>query len=391
MGGSMGSTVGEKFAQACERAAAQRVPLVCVTASGGARACRRILSLMQLPKTVCAVDELRDARCAFISVMTHPTTAGVLAGFANLGDVTISEPGALLAFTGPRVVQQTTREKLRGGLRPGRVQCEVRPRGRHRPAGRASPLRRQGSRDVHPGAVTVTDSPSSQAEQLKLMERLAKLRDLPLLRGVGVSGEMSRLKRRLDQLASGRARTRSGMRSSWHGTRIAPTRWTTWSGSTRTSSSSTATARSRTTRRSWQAWRASTSVQSSSSATRRAGTSVRADLPQLRDDLPGGLPQGDAGDGAGRPSSLPVVTLVDTPGAYPGVNAEQHEQGVGLPAASWPWPGWACRVSPASSARAARVGPSRLRSPTVCSCGERDLLGDRPRVRRNPLARRERG
>jgi acetyl-CoA carboxylase carboxyl transferase subunit beta len=67
---------------------------------------------MQLPKTVCAVDELHEARCGFISVMTHPTTAGVLASFASLGDVIVSEPGALLAFTGPRVVQQTTREKL---------------------------------------------------------------------------------------------------------------------------------------------------------------------------------------------------------------------------------------------------------------------------------------
>ena len=112
MGGSMGSTVGEKLARACDRAATRQVPLVCVTASGGARMQEGILSLMQLPKTVCAVEDLRDARCAFLSVMTHPTTAGVLASFASLGDVIISEPGALLAFTGPRVVQQTTREKL---------------------------------------------------------------------------------------------------------------------------------------------------------------------------------------------------------------------------------------------------------------------------------------
>jgi acetyl-CoA carboxylase carboxyl transferase subunit beta len=112
MGGSMGSTVGEKFARACERASAREVPLVCVTASGGARMQEGILSLMQLPKTVSAVDELREARSAFISVMTHPTTAGVLASFASLGDVIVSEPGALLAFTGPRVVQQTTRERL---------------------------------------------------------------------------------------------------------------------------------------------------------------------------------------------------------------------------------------------------------------------------------------
>jgi acetyl-CoA carboxylase carboxyl transferase subunit beta len=112
MGGSMGSTVGEKFARACDRAAERGVPLVCVTASGGARMQEGILSLMQLPKTVCAVDELRESRSAFISIMSHPTTAGVLASFASLGDVIVSEPGALLAFTGPRVVQQTTREKL---------------------------------------------------------------------------------------------------------------------------------------------------------------------------------------------------------------------------------------------------------------------------------------
>ena len=71
-----------------------------------------ILSLMQLPKTVCAVEDLHDAGCALLSVLAHPTTAGVLASFASLGDVTVAEPGALISFTGPRVVQQTTREKL---------------------------------------------------------------------------------------------------------------------------------------------------------------------------------------------------------------------------------------------------------------------------------------
>jgi acetyl-CoA carboxylase carboxyl transferase subunit beta len=112
MGGSMGSVVGEKFARACEQAADRRVPLVSVTASGGARMQEGILSLMQMPKTVCAVEDLHDARCALINVFTHPTTAGVLASFASLGDVTIAEPGSLISFTGPRVVQQTTREKL---------------------------------------------------------------------------------------------------------------------------------------------------------------------------------------------------------------------------------------------------------------------------------------
>jgi len=112
MGGSMGRVVGEKFTRACESAAERRVPLVSVTASGGARMQEGILSLMQLPKTVCAVEELHDSGGAMISVMAHPTTAGVLASFASLGDVIIAEPGALLSFTGPRVVQQTTREKL---------------------------------------------------------------------------------------------------------------------------------------------------------------------------------------------------------------------------------------------------------------------------------------
>jgi acetyl-CoA carboxylase carboxyl transferase subunit beta len=112
MGGSMGSVVGEKFSRACDSAAQRGVPLVSVTASGGARMQEGILSLMQLPKTVCAVEDLHDSGQAMISVMTHPTTAGVLASFASLGDVIVAEPGALLAFTGPRVVQQTTREKL---------------------------------------------------------------------------------------------------------------------------------------------------------------------------------------------------------------------------------------------------------------------------------------
>jgi acetyl-CoA carboxylase carboxyl transferase subunit beta len=112
MGGSMGSAVGEKFSRACDAAAERGIPLVSVPSSGGARMQEGILSLMQLPKTVVAVEELHDVRVPLITVMSHPTTAGVLASFASLGDVTIAEPGALIAFTGPRVVQQTTREKL---------------------------------------------------------------------------------------------------------------------------------------------------------------------------------------------------------------------------------------------------------------------------------------
>jgi acetyl-CoA carboxylase carboxyl transferase beta subunit len=112
MGGSMGSVVGEKFSRACDSSAERGVPLIAVTSSGGARMQEGILSLMQLPKTVCAVEDLHDAGQPMIVVMGHPTTAGVLASFASLGDVLLAEPGALIAFTGPRVVQQTTREKL---------------------------------------------------------------------------------------------------------------------------------------------------------------------------------------------------------------------------------------------------------------------------------------
>jgi acetyl-CoA carboxylase carboxyl transferase subunit beta len=112
MGGSMGSVVGEKFVRSCERATVARVPLVSIAASGGARMQEGILALMQLPKTICAIDELHESGGAMFSVLTHPTTGGVLASFASLGDVVLAEPGALMSFAGPRVVAQTTREKL---------------------------------------------------------------------------------------------------------------------------------------------------------------------------------------------------------------------------------------------------------------------------------------
>ena len=124
MGGSMGSAVGEKFARACESAAEQSVPLVSVSASGGARMQEGILALMQLPKTVAAVADLHDAKSPFVSVLAHPTTGGVLASFASLGDVLIAEPGALMSFAGPRVVQQTTREKLPDDF--GRAEANLR-------------------------------------------------------------------------------------------------------------------------------------------------------------------------------------------------------------------------------------------------------------------------
>jgi acetyl-CoA carboxylase carboxyl transferase subunit beta len=112
MGGSMGSVVGEKFVRICDSAAEAGLPLVSVSASGGARMQEGILALMQLPKTVCAIEELHEAGGSLISVLAHPTTGGVLASFASLGDVVLAEPGALMSFAGPRVVAQTTREKL---------------------------------------------------------------------------------------------------------------------------------------------------------------------------------------------------------------------------------------------------------------------------------------
>ncbi|MCE3287120.1 MAG: acetyl-CoA carboxylase carboxyltransferase subunit alpha [Gaiellaceae bacterium] len=112
MGGSMGSVVGEKFVRSCERAAESGGTLVSVSASGGARMQEGILALMQLPKTICAIEDLHESRGSMISVLTHPTTGGVLASFASLGDVVLAEPGALMSFAGPRVVSQTTREKL---------------------------------------------------------------------------------------------------------------------------------------------------------------------------------------------------------------------------------------------------------------------------------------
>ena len=112
MGGSMGSVVGEKFSRACDSAAERGVPLISVTGSGGARMQEGILALMQLPKTVCAVEDLHDAGQGLICVMAHPTTGGVLASFATLGDVLLAEPGALMSFAGPRVVQGITREKI---------------------------------------------------------------------------------------------------------------------------------------------------------------------------------------------------------------------------------------------------------------------------------------
>ena len=116
LGGSMGSVVGEKFTRAVEHCLEHRTPLVCFSASGGARMQEALYSLLQMAKTSAALKRLSEARLPFISVMTDPTTGGVSASLAMLGDINIGEPKALIGFAGPRVIQQTVRETLPEGF-----------------------------------------------------------------------------------------------------------------------------------------------------------------------------------------------------------------------------------------------------------------------------------
>jgi acetyl-CoA carboxylase carboxyl transferase subunit beta len=116
MGGSMGSVVGEKITRLFERALAKNCPAVVFNASGGARMQEGILSLMQMAKTTAALGRLRERGIPYISVLLHPTTGGVAASFAMLGDVIVAEPKALIGFAGPRVIEQTIRQKLPEGF-----------------------------------------------------------------------------------------------------------------------------------------------------------------------------------------------------------------------------------------------------------------------------------
>ena len=116
MGGSMGSVIGEKIARAIRLAREKGLPLIIVSASGGARMQEGIFSLMQMAKTSAELALLSRKGQLFISLLTHPTTAGVMASYASLGDIIIAEPGALLGFTGPRVIEQTIGEKLPPGF-----------------------------------------------------------------------------------------------------------------------------------------------------------------------------------------------------------------------------------------------------------------------------------
>jgi acetyl-CoA carboxylase carboxyl transferase subunit beta len=116
IGGSMGAVVGETIARAVDRSLATRHPLIIVAASGGARMMEGIVSLLQLAKISAGLARMDDAKIPYISLMTDPTTGGVTASFAMLGDLNIAEPGALIGFAGPRVIEQTTRQKLPEGF-----------------------------------------------------------------------------------------------------------------------------------------------------------------------------------------------------------------------------------------------------------------------------------
>ena len=294
----MGSVVGEKFARACERAAERGVPLVSVTASGGARMQEGILSLMQLPKTVCAVEDLHDAGGPLISVMAHPTTAGVLASFASLGDVIVAEPGALLSFTGPRVVQQTTREKLpddfglaESNLRFGHVDAIVpRPelraylapaaRGSSAMAGEAElPAARAAEQAEEPAApAAARSSPASSSGSQRQLDRIgAEPTDEEIWRSVELARHPDRpytldyVERLLDDLVE------------LHGDRRRADDAAIVAGLGR--------------------FRGRTVALIGHQKGRDIKERTRA---QLRHGLPGGLPQGDARDGARRPARLPA-------------------------------------------------------------------------------------
>ena len=116
MGGSMGSVVGERFVRAVNVCLEQKLPLVCFAASGGARMQEALFSLMQMAKTSAALEKMRQAGLPFISVLTDPVYGGVSASLAMLGDVNVAEPNALIGFAGPRVIEQTVRQKLPEGF-----------------------------------------------------------------------------------------------------------------------------------------------------------------------------------------------------------------------------------------------------------------------------------
>lgn len=124
MGGSMGSVLGERFVRGVQTAIEVNAPFICITASGGARMQEGLFSLMQMAKTTAALTKLSQAGLPFVSILTDPTMGGVSASFAFIGDVVIAEPGALIGFAGPRVIEQTVREKLPEGFQRSELLLE---------------------------------------------------------------------------------------------------------------------------------------------------------------------------------------------------------------------------------------------------------------------------
>ena len=320
MGGSMGSVVGERFARACDRAADERGVLVSISASGGARMQEGILALMQLPKTVAAVDELHEAGGTLISVLAHPTTGGVTASFASLGDVILAEPGALTSFAGPRVVAQTTREKLpddfglaESNLRFGHVDAVV-PRPELRADHRAppSPLR---------GAVV------TQEAELGLRDRLAQLSGVKLLRGTRLSAELERLQRQLERLREDTsdeeiwkrvelARHESRPYTLDYVERILDD-WFELHGD-----------RGRMDDSAMVAGIGRLNGQTVALVGHQKGRDLKSRVHRNYGmAYPEGYRKAMRTMALAERHGFPVVTLVDTPGAYPGVAAEQHGQG----------------------------------------------------------------
>ncbi len=189
MGGSLGMAAGEAVIAGLETAVERGTPFIMFAASGGARMQEGILSLMQLPRTTVAVQMLREAKQPYIVVLTNPTTGGVTASYAMLGDVHIAEPGALIGFAGPRVIEQTIREKLPEGFQ--HVGVSARPRhGRH---GGASPRAARDARRAVPRA--------DQGRQRPAPKRSA-LPELPPPRratwaGAGLNGRRARERKRM--------------------------------------------------------------------------------------------------------------------------------------------------------------------------------------------------
>ena len=231
MGGSMGSAVGEKFNRACERAAERSVPLVSVTASGGARMQEGILALMQLPKTVCAVEDLYDSGGAMFSVMAHPTTAGVLASFSASATSSSRSRARCSVHRPARCTADDEGEAARR-LRPRRVEPPLRPHRRDRPETRAAAIPRPTSPPVFQLPLTT---------QLQAPRAPLEAAQHGLLGGTSAVQRPQRLRSRSS--SSGRAdatASRSGTRSSSLATRTGPTRSTTSSASSTTSSNCTA-------------------------------------------------------------------------------------------------------------------------------------------------------